>query len=92
MAGQTIGLGNPSLVLDATHFASYTYGAFPNTYGMGFKVARVPLGFAKLAIGSELFYTVATSTDTSPISPVYNFIAMLAGIKANLFAGLEFKF
>lgn len=91
MAGQTIGLGNPTLVLDSTHSLSYTYGSFPNTYGLGFKAARIPLGFAKLAIGSELFYTVATSTDTSAVSPVYNLIAMFAGIKANLFAGLEFK-
>jgi hypothetical protein len=93
MAGQTFGFGVPILDGGDGTRLNYVYGALPNTFGLGCKVLRLDIGFAKLAIGTEIFYTVMRSTETDETTAlVGNLYSMFAGLKANVYGGLEFKF
>ena len=93
MAGQTFGLGVPALTGDSGTKINYAYGALPNTYGLGYKFIRFDIGFAKLAIGTEIFYTVMNSTDPDETAALIGDIfAVFTGLKANVYGGLEFKF
>lgn len=66
-AGYAFPLGDAPFTDIDGDTTEYIYGEFPipNTFGLGFRVPVVDLGFARLGVASNLTYTYATPSDGS---------------------------
>jgi len=91
-AGYTLGVGSMQIT-DASGNALWQYGGFPNTFGLGFNIFRIPLGFGTLTFPAELTYTLNGAVDTSNpiVASLSGLVGFFLGLKASVGVGLEMK-
>ncbi len=91
-AGYTIGV-TPMNVTDSSGTVVWAYGGFPNTYAMGFNLARIPAGPGAITIPIELSYTLNGPLNANdPIVQQLGAVAgFFLGLKASVGVGYEIK-
>lgn len=93
-AGQTWPAQIPIAITDNT-LEIYEYGTFPNTFGLGFAVPVVDLGWAELGVASMFTYTIATPVlGLGPELSFNDIPALIMGILGNIkgYLSIELKF
>jgi hypothetical protein len=90
--GYTVPVGAPSLISSGSSI-QWQLGTFPNTFELGGNVLSIPIGIGNLTIPSTISFTTSSPINTSDplVVSMGALISALAGLKATVGIGLEFK-